>query len=354
MSGPKIAILGEAWGEEEEKLGFPFVGSAGRELLNMLDEASVLAAPGGWMDPGRMREFWLTQERVSLHNVFNFRPVKNDITSICVPKAQDRSGLPSLQAGKYLDARYLPELTRLANELNALRPNITICLGNTASWALLGTAGISKIRGTVAAASRVVPGFKVLPTYHPAAVLRQWDLRPVTILDLGKAAREADFPEVRLPRRTVYIEPDLNDLEWFYEKHIAGCKLLSTDIETAGDQVTCIGFAPSTSVSLVVPFVDHRRGGNYWATVEDERRAWRFVRRVLTSPIPKLFQNGIYDMHFLWRRCGIAVKNAEHDTMLLHHSLYPESEKGLGFLGSVYTNEASWKLMRSSTIKRDQ
>jgi hypothetical protein len=40
--------------------------------------------------------------------------------------------------------------------------------------------------------------------------------------------------------------------------------------------------------------------------------------------------------------------------MLLHHALQPESEKGLGFLGSVYTNEASWKLMRTSTIKRDQ
>jgi hypothetical protein len=42
--------------------------------------------------------------------------------------------------------------------------------------------------------------------------------------------------------------------------------------------------------------------------------------------------------------------------MLLHHALHPESEKGLGFLGSVYTNEASWKLMRgkSETIKREE
>jgi len=42
--------------------------------------------------------------------------------------------------------------------------------------------------------------------------------------------------------------------------------------------------------------------------------------------------------------------------MLAHHALQPESEKGLGFLGSVYTNEPSWKLMRArgkGTIKKE-
>jgi len=41
--------------------------------------------------------------------------------------------------------------------------------------------------------------------------------------------------------------------------------------------------------------------------------------------------------------------------MLLHHALQPESLKGLGFLGSIYTDESNWKLMRkSTTIKRDE
>jgi hypothetical protein len=65
----------------------------------------------------------------------------------------------------------------------------------------------------------------------------------------------------------------------------------------------------------------------------------------------------MYDLHFLWRGYGIPTVNCDDDTMLLHHSLQPESEKGLGFLGSVYTNEASWKLMRArgkTTIKRDE
>jgi hypothetical protein len=32
--------------------------------------------------------------------------------------------------------------------------------------------------------------------------------------------------------------------------------------------------------------------------------------------------------------------------MLMHHSIMPEMQKGLGFLGSVYTDEPAWKLMR--------
>jgi len=39
--------------------------------------------------------------------------------------------------------------------------------------------------------------------------------------------------------------------------------------------------------------------------------------------------------------------------MLLHHALFIELEKGLGFLGSVYTSEARWKFMRDvDTLKR--
>jgi uracil-DNA glycosylase len=336
-----IVIVGEAWGEAEERARTPFVGAAGYELTRMLEEAGI-----------RRADCFLT-------NVFNLRPgPKNDIETLCCNATGDRlQGWPALRAGKYIRAEYGSELERLYHEISEVDPNLILALGNTASWAVLRNAGISKIRGAVASSGIIGNRtYKTLPTYHPAAVLRQWDLRPVTVLDLMKARRESEFPEIRRPQRTVYIEPELHDLEWFYDRHLRSAAIISVDIETASDQITCIGFAPTTDVALVVPFVDNRRGGNYWPTFESELRAWDFVRRVLTSPIPKLFQNGLYDMHFLWRRYGIPTVNAAEDTMLLHHAIYPELEKGLGFLGSVYTNEASWKLMRkgSETIKRDE
>ena len=78
---------------------------------------------------------------------------------------------------------------------------------------------------------------------------------------------------------------------------------------------------------------------------------------LLESVIPKVFQNGLFDMQYL-ARMGLQVRNALHDTMLLHHVLYPELQKGLGFLGSIYSNEPAWKLMRThkgeEELKRDE
>jgi hypothetical protein len=238
-----------------------------------------------------------------------------------------------------------------------LKPNIAVLLGNTAVWALLGSTGISKLRGSVCYSS-IIPTLKCLPTYHPAAVLRQWDLRPITILDLQKAKRESEFPEVRRPERTIYVEPTFEEMEWYNDNFLAPARRVSFDIETSGQQITCIGFAPDHLSAIVIPFYDNRKAtGSYWPTLEDELRAWSYVRHVLNSDRPKVAQNGLYDIHFLWRSYGIAVRNFEDDTMLLHHALQPESEKGLAFLGSVYTNETSWKLMRArgkTTIKRDE
>lgn len=335
----KIALVGEAWGEAEEKQRLPFVGASGWLLNTMLEDAGIERA-----------ECFVT-------NCFNLRPARNDILNLCGPKKEVSHGLGPIKAGKYILDKYLPELGRLRSELESINPNLIVALGGTASWALLGDSRISKIRGCIAEDIHS-KRWKVLPTFHPAAILRQWELRAVTVLDLVKAKRQAEFPDIRRPERTVYTEPTLADLEWFYETHIIPAKALAFDIETARDCITCIGFATSPYVSLVIPFADSRReGGCFYPTVVDDVSVWKFVRRVLASPVPKIAQNGAYDIGFLWRRYGVTVNNFTDDTMLLHHSLQPESPKGLGFMGSVYTDEPAWKIMREGkedeTIKRD-
>jgi hypothetical protein len=52
----------------------------------------------------------------------------------------------------------------------------------------------------------------------------------------------------------------------------------------------------------------------------------------------------------------LKVNNVLHDDMLLHHVLYPELNKGLGFLASVYCNEFAYKLLRKhgEELKRDE
>lgn len=341
MAEFKIALVGEAWGEHEERERRPFVGPAGWQLNSMLKDAGIARS-----------ECFLT-------NVFNIRPrPTNKIENLCTNKKEVKHVLPPLSSGKYIRDEYLGELDRLYAELRQSKPNVTVALGGTAAWALLRDGRISKLRGAVSE-SPVIPGLKVLPTFHPSYILQGgYESRHVTVLDLQKARREAEFPEIRRPIRVVYTEPLLHELDWFEEKFLRRAKRLSVDIETRENYITCIGFAPSIDVALVVPFEDLRKpGASYWGSEEAEIEAWSWVRNVLASDVPKVFQNGLYDMHRLWRGMGIPVRNAEHDTMLLHHALQPESPKGLDFLGSVYTDEAAWKLTvrmkHKGTIKKE-
>jgi hypothetical protein len=176
------------------------------------------------------------------------------------------------------------------------------------------------------------------------------------MMDLQKAERESHFPEVRWPKRELWIEPTVEDLYEFKRRYIKDAAIIAIDIETSGSQVTTLGMSPRSDVGLVIPFLDQRaKGRSYWSSLDDERLAWRFIREVLGDRnVKKVFQNGLYDIAFLYRSVGIKVMGAEHDTMLLHHSLQPESLKGLGYLGSIYTDERAWKHMRTSTtIKQD-
>jgi uracil-DNA glycosylase len=333
-----IMLIGEAWGEHEARQRAAFVGPTGYLLNNLLAEAGI-----------RRADCYLT-------NVFNFRPHMNKIEGICGPREQGIPGYPSLTPGKYVAKTFRSELIRLGAEVQEVKPNVIVCLGNVAIWAMLGKTRVGALRGIVQMSTHTKAGFKVLPTYHPAAIFRQWSLRPITVLDLMKARRESPYPDIRRPRREIWIEPTLEDILEFDRGYIQSCERLAVDIETSGHVITCIGFAPAPDIAIVIPFLDPRRAGRvYWTDPRTYHEAINIVRTILSRPTPKTFQNGLYDITFIYRAWGIKVANAADDTMLLHHALQPESLKGLGFLGSVYTDEGAWKLMRKrrSTIKRE-
>jgi uracil-DNA glycosylase len=344
LATSKIAIVGEAWGEREAQLQRPFVGYTGHILDGMLRDAGI------------------DREQCLVTNVFNLHPPGNKLEFFCGPKSQSIPGYSPLVKGKHVRAEFIPELNRLAAELAGFNPNIIIGLGNTAMWALLGQTGITKLRGTTHTSTYTAIGFKVLFTFHPSFLVRgQWSQRPIVVLDLIKAKRESATGEVARPAREIWIEPTLEDLYEFERRYIqpstSAGGILSIDIETTGKLITCVGIAVSAGLAIVIPFFDRRRKTrNYWDSHDAEREAWLFIKRILELPSRKLFQNGLYDIAFLYRAIGIRVRGAEHDTMLLHHALQPESLKGLGFLGSIYTDEGAWKQMRgrTKTIKREE
>jgi uracil-DNA glycosylase len=356
----RIVVVGEAWGSEEAEAQAPFVGPSGKLLYGLLAQAGI------------------PKQDCYFTNVFNLQPQGsfplNDLKNLCGSKAEGISGFPAISSGKFVRAEFAGELTRLYKEIVNECPTIILALGATAAWALAGTTGIRKIRGAPGVISgpalqAVGKDIKLFPTYHPAAVLREWTLRPIVIADLIKAERESRFPELIRPKREIWIEPTLVDLDTFEHDYIRRGDSLSVDIETVGDQITCVGFAPSVDRAIVVPFHNPvARDGNYWPSHADELKAWEFVRRWCYMTVPPAHrtrwfdlpylrgvgQNFLYDMHRLWRSMGIIAHN-EDDTMLLHHSLQPEMEKGLGFLATIYTEELPWKFMRPKheTLKKE-
>jgi len=370
---PRILFVGEAWGQSEDLLQAPFIGHSGKEFFRMLGDARV--APGPDYDAVKRviyagdqlflakREEWLRGAGIGLTNVFNLRPSDNKLDALCGPSGKgltfaDRILPPLVKSPRhlYLREEFLGQLARLRDEVGRASPNLVVALGAAALWGLTaalrlpqGTAAVhSAVRGTVA------PGPpKYLATWHPAYVLRQWSARSVTVADLIKAWRESATATFMRPSRKVLINPELDDIRewWNHAQAIAkwSGERISCDIETKGGQITSIGFAVGRANGLVVPFIlvgeDPPTYKSYWRDATDEREARRLCRAMLASPFPKLFQNGLYDIQWLLRD-HYRIANVADDTMLLHHAIHPEIRKGLGFLGSLYTNESPWKLMR--------
>lgn len=367
---PKILFLAEAWGEEEEKLHKPLVGSSGGEFWRMLSQVWGLPPELHRYGPmlfAKKREELLEREGIALTNVFNMRPQGNDLAAIC---QREKTAMPPLVRSPrigYLRGEFYPHLDRLRRELQEARPDLIVALGATACWALDLHGGIGAIRGAIAEMS--IPGFysqKVLPTYHPAGVLRQAQWRPIVIADFMKAKREGEFPEVRRLSRRLLISPTIGEVEEWIDYALRTATLIGCDLETSGGMIDTVGLSRSATEGMVVQIGPHRhmngavvmpqRDGisvtSYFSESE-EVHFWKLVKKILESEIPKVFQNGLFDLQYLLRM-GIRPRALREDTMLLAHSLFPELPKGLGFLGSIYTNEAAWKLMRTGEgSKRD-
>lgn len=300
----------------------------------------------------------------SVSNVFDIRPKNNDLKHFCIGAREQALAnksyppeviWPSAGDKLYFDpAIYVPQLSRLKEELEFVKPNVVVALGNIALWATASITSISKRRGT-SLYGTLITGLKIFPTYHPSAVLREWKYRTIVIADLIKAKRESAYPEIRRPSRTLWLEPTVADLALF-DQYIQQSSKLSIDVETKNGQIYQIAFAPSESLAICIDLFDPWTFKSYYS-FSDELIVWSWIRRWCEDPrTEKIGQNFLYDIQYLLSS-GIRPRNFRHDTMLKNHSIYTELPKDLGFLGSIYTDEPAWKIMRprgKEAFKKDE
>lgn len=398
----KAFIIGEARGKNEEAFRHGFVGTSGQELARMVGEAGLcpslkvkckycdqqvvfgrcdLCGTFNGVNPLEMIRFWAIARNhgLGITNVFHEHPDQDNIELFFGSKADpdvDQSLPPYKRGSKnfYVKQQYRHWLDDLWQEIDELKPNILIPMGNTACWAVFGRSKISDLRGTITY-SVMPPGIKSLPTYHPAA-LRAWDLRPIIVSDLKKAQSESYGQTFIRDKRWILTDPTLEEIEkWFS----VSTPRFSVDIESAfihfskaelgalkkhapklrqilAALISMVGFGRNESQALVIPFT--QRSGDdllpYWPHEWQEVRAWQWVQHGLSTGAELVFQNGLYDVNRLLHY-GMRPKNMRHDTMLLHHSMFPEMLKSLGFQASIYSNSIAWKTMygQGETLKRD-
>lgn len=321
-SGPrsaKIAIIGEAGGAYENAQLRPFVGPAGSILEQCMHSAGLIRS-----------ETYLT-------NVVKWQPPGNDIS----PYYNSTKGTFSPAGVECVNA--------LREELALVDVNVLVACGATAFSALAGMKGILKYRGYIFPSIGFDRVRKVLPIIHPAAALRgMYTYRHLIAADLKKARIESAFPELKRPeRQLVYEYGNVEEaLEWlrYFEDQPRVC----FDIEVINYNLACIAFSSDPSIACSIPVAER------WSEL-DELQIWRGIQRVLGNPASiKVAQNAIFDTQFLLTN-GIEVKGPIEDTMIAHHVMFPELQKGLGFLGSIYCgSQAYWKdLIRFDNIKEE-
>lgn len=140
----RLVFVGEAPGEEEDNQGRPFVGRAGQLL------AKIINAMG------------LKRQEVYICNILKCRPPGNRN-----PKEEEITTCEPF----------------LVKQLEAINPEVICALGTFAAKTLLRTeAPISSIRGKF----HDYHGRKLMPTYHPAYLLRNPDAKKLVWEDVQK------------------------------------------------------------------------------------------------------------------------------------------------------------------------
>lgn len=326
-------LIGEAPGAEEEARGIPFVGASGIELNKMLHEAGI------------------SRSECFVTNIARERPYNNDIGNFIALKKKDITNAHTLIKGKYVKSPILAGLSLLAKEIEMVQPNIIITLGNTPLWAFTGIWGITKWWGSMLH-SDGSPSRKVIPTLHPAAVLRQWSDRAIVVSDLRRAVRFRSGIPYPDPRWNFLIRPASSQVITVLSDLIAaadiGPRIVSFDLETKHGHIDCAGFAWSIRDALCIPFMSRSSFEGYWNEIE-EAEIVHYIYRLLTHPnVEVIGQNLLYDSQYTYRHWHF-VPRVKQDTMISWHVAFAGLPKRLDFQASMLCNYyKQWKPDRTA------
>lgn len=308
----KLLIVGEAPGAHEERELKPFIGPSGLILNEMLSRAGV------------------NRSEVYVTNVVKIRPPNNDLKRL-------------EEYGKTIED-YLPQLFE---EINAIKPNAILALGNVPLYHLTGKNGITNYRGSIL--NSPTTGIKVIPTFHPANLLRtkedggvfKYSARAYMQLDINRAVSESQFKALQLPERHIQIIRDSHGLYKFLESY-KNHKRFGLDIETIKTIPSCIAISPASHFGVSIQLVN-LPGTGYEISRRELAEMHYLLAKFLESGREFIGQNFKFDQQKIEYILGMKIKNLYADTMLFSKWVNSEFPASLAFLTSVYTKEPFYK-----------
>ncbi len=314
----KLGVCGEQPGIQEIKHHppTPFVGPAGKGSDSCMQVAGI-----------SRREVYLTNVIKDLD-----APLRKYIDL-------DRNGRYSISENGWT---YINELK---DELKALNLNVIVAYGNIALIALTNRVGITKWRGSVLD-STLVPGLKVVPTFHPSTFVPpkvNFLNKPLICFDLKRAKYESEFKEIRRETRNIKIKPSFAEatahLKFAYDRGLHGATV-DLDIEVINEELDCISVTLDPHSSISIPF--RYSQGDYF-TVEQEYEIMLLVEAIMSNEISKRGANFIFDMQFLFHKYGIVPRGNIHCTQIAQKISFPDFKAGLDFVTTMHTDIPYYK-----------
>jgi len=312
-SGPrnaKLAAIAMAPAKQEVSSGIPLVGPSGKIFNEALDTAKTSRAA------------------VFVTNLVQFYVDDNDLYAI----------------PEEIMAR---ERDRVFREIETVKPNCLLVLGGDTLDFLTASSisttipkkgkykgqprletfgakeGIIKWRGSIF--EIVTPRGhrqKCVAAMHSASFIRgQWKWLPLfKYIDVPRAVTQSSFPEMRLTSREAIVGPSFK-IASDYLRYLNEQEWVSVDYEGTS-HITCLGAGASNGQAICVPL--NRVGRSSYWTVTEEMSLWKLWCQLMRNPkVKKIAQNAGYEWIKSWLY-GIYPFPLGLDTMLAHHSLYPD------------------------------
>jgi uracil-DNA glycosylase family 4 len=304
-----VAIIGEGPGETELRhpQRLPFVGGAGHLLWESL------------------RPFGIGRTNVYVTNV-----VKRQIS--LSRKGNERHIVHRDELDKWIGMLKW-EIEQLSN------CSVIFAMGNYALEAILGDTGVTNWRGSVI--DTVLPNGRkgrVVCAFNPAYAQRELKFEPVFRMDCKK---------LDLVNRNVFrkhevkslINPTFREAMAFIKDLEKSSRPVSFDIETMNTTETvCYGLSNDAHKAMCINLRDEERNR---FNIREERTLLLAIQKLCDSH-RVIAQNGSFDSYHEWLRNGLRVR-IWFDTLLAHHTLYPQLPHSLAFLVSQYTTHPFYK-----------